>query len=149
MLKIKAGKDFWSGIMFLCFAAVDLVVARDYSMGSAGAMGPGYFPVALGIILGVLGLLLAARAVSAGDEPVPSVAIRPLLFLVVGVVAFGVTIEALGLVGSLILTIAIAALASRESALVETAILAVGLAILSVGIFHYALQLPLPIWPAL
>lgn len=149
MLKIKAGKDFWSGVMFLCFTAVGLFIARGYSMGSSGEMGPGYFPIVLGIVLGALGLLLVARAIAVGDEPVESIAIRPLLLLVIAVVAFGVTIEPLGLVLSLILTISIAALAGRESGPLEIAVLAAALAILSVGIFHFALRLPLPIWPAL
>lgn len=149
MLNAKTGKDFWSGIMFLCFAAVGLYVSRGYSMGSADEMGPGYFPVFLGVVLAALGLLLVARAITSGDEPVGHISIRPLLYLVIAVIAFGVTIEPLGLVLSLILTVALAALAGRESGPIEVAILAVVLAALSVGIFHYALRLPLPIWPAL
>ncbi|MDF2120292.1 tripartite tricarboxylate transporter TctB family protein [Roseiarcaceae bacterium H3SJ34-1] len=149
MLKIKAGKDFWSGIMFLCFAIVELYIARGYSMGSSGEMGPGYFPVVLGIVLGALGALLVARAIIAGDEPVAGASIRPLLLLVASVVVFGVTIEPLGLVLSLVLTVAIAALAGRQSGPLEIALLAAALAVLSVGIFHFALLLPLPIWPAL
>lgn len=148
MLKINAGKDFWSGIMFLCFAAVGLYLARGYSMGSAGEMGPGYFPVVLGIVLGALGLLLVGRAIASGDESVGHFSIRPLLFLVIAVIAFGVMIEPLGLILSLIVTVALAAQAGRKSGPVEIAILAVVLAALSVGIFHYALRLPLPIWPA-
>jgi hypothetical protein len=149
MLKIKAGKDFWSGIMFMSFAVVELYIARGYSVGSSGEMGPGYFPVVLGIVLGALGLLLVARAIISGDEPVAGASLRPLLFLVVGVIVFGVTIEPLGLVLSLILTVAIAALAGRQSEPLEIALLAAALAALSVGIFHFALLLPLPIWPAM
>jgi hypothetical protein len=149
MLKTKTGKDFWSGIMFVGFAAVGLYVARGYSMGSAGEMGPGYFPAGLGIVLGALGLLLVARALGSGDEPVESLALRPLVLLVVGVIAFGLTIEPLGLVLSLVLTVALAAFAGRESGPIEIAALAVALAALSVGIFHFVLRIPLPIWPAL
>jgi hypothetical protein len=149
MMKIKTGKDFWSGFMFLCFAAVGLFVSRGYSLGSAGKMGPGFFPMMLAIVLGLLGLLLVARAITTGDEAVPSLAVRPLLFLVIAVIAFGVTIEPLGLILSLLLTLALAALASHETRFVETAILAIGLAALSVGVFHYALQLPMPILPSI
>lgn len=148
MLKIKAGKDFWSGIMFLCFAAVGLFVARGYSMGSSGEMGPGYFPVVLGITLGALGIMLVARAITTEDEAVARLSLRPLLLLVIGVIAFGVTIQPLGLVLTLVLTVAIVALAGRESSPLQIAILAAALAALSVGIFHYALRLPLPIWPS-
>jgi len=149
MLKIKIGKDFWSGIMFLGFAAVGLYAARGYSMGSAGEMGPGYFPVVLAVVLAALGSFLVARALASGDERVEGLALRPLLLLVAGVVAFGLTIEPLGLVLSLVLTVVLAALAARESGPVEIAVLAASLAVLSVGIFHFTLRIPLPIWPAL
>ena len=49
---VRAPKDFWSGLMFLAFAAVTLVAANGYSMGRGGRMGPGYFPTVLGAVLG-------------------------------------------------------------------------------------------------
>jgi hypothetical protein len=148
MMKIKTGKDFWSGVMFLCFAAVGLYVSRGYSLGSAGKMGPGYFPMMLATVLGLLGLALIARAITKGDEAVPTLSARPLFLLVFAVVAFGATIQTLGLILSLLLTLAVAALASRETRLVETVFLAIGLTALSVGVFHYVLQLPMPILPS-
>src|SRR5690349_8845066 len=57
-MKIRAEKDFWSGVMFLGFALVATVAARGYSMGSGGKMGPGYFPMLLGVALAGLGALL-------------------------------------------------------------------------------------------
>jgi hypothetical protein len=149
MVKLKTGKDFWSGIMFLCFAAAGLFAARTYSLGSAGKMGPGYFPLVLGIALGAIGLLLVARAIISGDEPIEGLNLRPLLLLVLGVVAFGLAILPLGLVVTLIITVAIAAFAGRQSGPIEVAVLALSLAALSIGIFHFALRLPLPIWPSL
>lgn len=149
MMKIRTGKDFWSGIMFLCFAAAGLFAARNYSLGSAGKMGPGYFPLVLGIALGAIGLLLVARAIIKGDETIEGLNLRPLLLLVLGVVAFGLAILPLGLVVTVIITVAVAALAGRQSGPVEVAVLALSLAALSIGIFHFALRLPLPIWPSL
>ena len=61
-MNIRAPKDFWSGIMFLAFAAVALLTARGYSLGSAGRMGPGYFPMLLGGVLALLGLVLVLRS---------------------------------------------------------------------------------------
>ncbi len=43
MTRIWTGKDFWSGAMFVCFAAVGLFASRNYAMGSSGEMGPRYF----------------------------------------------------------------------------------------------------------
>ena len=50
-MNIRAPKDFWSGVMFFAFAAIAMLAARGYSLGSAGKMGPGYFPMLLGIVL--------------------------------------------------------------------------------------------------
>src|SRR5918995_5426223 len=114
-MTIHAPKDFWSGIMFLAFAAVAIFVARGYSMGAAGRMGPGYFPMALGIVLGGLGLILAIRSFFVAGERVDGIALRPLLTIVLAVVLFGLLIQHLGLVISLIIPIAVSTFASRDS----------------------------------
>src|SRR4051812_15803810 len=54
-MHLRAPKDFWSGIMFLAFAAVGLIASRDYSLGTSLRMGPGYFPILLGSVLALLG----------------------------------------------------------------------------------------------
>ena len=148
MTKCRTGKDFWAGVMFLGFGIFDLIFSRKYSLGSSGEMGPGYFPIMLGLVLIALGLPLILRAVISGDEPVPGFALRPLLLLVTGVLTFGVTIERLGLVLSIILTVVVAALAGQRVRRGELGALAIGLAALSVVIFYFALRLPLPIWPS-
>ena len=73
----------------------------------------------------------------------------PLTIMTLGVCLFGVFIERLGLVISLIVVTMVTALASRESRPLEFTALALVLTAFSVGIFVYALRLPLPIWPAL
>src|SRR5437764_15391207 len=61
-MKIRAPKDFWSGVMFCGFAAVAIFAARGYSLGSAGRMGPGYFPLLLAGLLASLGGASIARS---------------------------------------------------------------------------------------
>ena len=68
-MNVSRSKDFWAGIMFLGFAAVAMVAARGYTPGTAGRMGPGYFPMVLGLLLGVLGLIIAARSLLTVDNP--------------------------------------------------------------------------------
>ena len=148
-MTIRAPKDFWAGIMFLAFAAAAIFVARGYSMGAAGRMGPGYFPMALGIVLAGLGFILTVRSFVIYGANIEGLAPRPLLTIVLAVCLFGVLIQPLGLVLSLILVIAVSAFASRDSKPLEVAALAAVLAVFSVAIFVYALRLPLPIWPNL
>ena len=148
-MNIRAPKDFWSGIMFLAFAAVALVTAHGYALGTPGRMGPGYFPMLLGAVLGGIGLLLVVRSLAFAGERVGTLNLVPLLVIALGVCAFALTIDRLGLVVALILVTAVSALASRDSRPIEVAALTLVLAVFSVGIFVYALRLPLPVWPAL
>ncbi len=43
--------DFWAGVMFVAFGAVAVYMSRNYPMGTAMRMGPGYFPHYLGMLL--------------------------------------------------------------------------------------------------
>ena len=61
-MKIKNGKDFWAGLMFISFGLGFALVAQNYPMGSAVRMGPAYFPTVLGALLAVLGGAILFRA---------------------------------------------------------------------------------------
>ena len=148
MIHIRAPKDFWSGVMFIAFAAVALVAAHGYSLGNAGKMGPGYFPIMLGVALSIIGAILVARSFGIDGEPVGTIHFKPLTIVTASVVLFGLMIEPLGLVIALVSAVLVAAWAGRESKLWESVALAAVLAAFSVGIFIVALRLPLPIWPA-
>jgi hypothetical protein len=147
-MHIRAPKDFWSGVMFIAFAAAALIASQSYSLGRAGRMGPGYFPLLLGCALMLIGLILVARSFFTAGERIEPMRLLPLGIIAVGICVFGLLLQPLGLVLALIAVIAITAFASRESRPLETAALAVVLTAFSVGIFAVALRLPLPIWPA-
>ena len=147
-MTIRAPKDFWSGVMFIAFAATAMLAARGYSLGSAGKMGPGYFPMALGGSLGLIGAILVVRSLFAPGEPVGRIHVLPLSIIATGVVLFGIMLEPLGLVVALIVVMLVAAFAGRDSRPLEAVALAVAMAAFSVGIFVVALRLPLPIWPS-
>jgi hypothetical protein len=62
---IRHPKDFWSGIVFLFFGLAAIIIGQDYEMGSAGRMGPAYFPTVLGGLLSLIGaasLVLSEKA---------------------------------------------------------------------------------------
>jgi len=62
MTFIRNPKDFWAGILYIAFGVAAITVALKYPIGSAGRMGPGYFPRALGILLIAIGLILSIRS---------------------------------------------------------------------------------------
>jgi hypothetical protein len=146
---IRAPKDFWSGVMFCGFAVVAILAARGYSLGAAGKMGPGYFPLLLGGLLAALGGILIGRSLVLSGEPVPRFHLVPLAVIAVAICLFGVMIEPLGLVLSLAVLTLMSAFAGAQFRLLETVALAAALIVFSVGVFVYALGLPLNIWPSL
>src|SRR3954447_6220610 len=95
-MTIRAPKDFWAGVMFCGFAAIGILAARGYSLGSAGRMGPGYFPLLLGGVLAGLGAILIARSIVITGESVARFHVLPLTIVVAAVCLFGAMIEPLG-----------------------------------------------------
>ena len=148
-MRIRAPKDFWSGVMFCGFAVVAILAARGYSSGTAGKMGPGYFPLLLGGLLAALGAILIARSLVLSGEPVARFHVVQLAIVAAAVCLFGVMIEPLGLVLSLAVLTLLSAFAGAQFRLLETVGLAAALIVFSVGVFVYALGLPLNIWPSL
>jgi putative tricarboxylic transport membrane protein len=148
-MRIRAPKDFWSGVMFCGFAAVGILAARGYSLGTAGKMGPGYFPLMLGGVLAVLGGILIARSVVLDGEPLPRIHVVPLTVIALAVCLFGLLIEPLGLVVALAVLTVLSAWAGPQFRLTETVALTAVLIAFSIGVFAYALGLPLAIWPSL
>ena len=149
MLHIRAPKDFWSGIMFIAFAAVALLAARGYSLGTRCGWGRAISRSCSACVLALIGVILVVRSLAIEGPRVGRLHLFPLGVITLGVVLFGLLLQPLGLVVALIVVVLVSALASRESRPVEVAALALALAVFSAGVFVYGLRLPLPIWPAL
>jgi hypothetical protein len=147
MAKIPRPKDFYAGLLFVAFGVFAIVIARNYPLGTAARMGPGYFPHLLGIMLIVLGAALSLTALRGRGPPLPGWKWRPVSIVLLSVVAFGLVLTHAGLVLSTIGLIVVASTASREFRLRESVISGILLAALSVGVFVIGLKLQLPIWP--
>lgn len=146
-IQIRNPRDFCAGLLFLFFGAVATWFARDYPMGSALRMGPGYFPMILGVLLLALGVLTCAAGLALRGEAIERLRVRPLALILASVGAFAVTIEPAGIVVSTVLSMALAAAASPESRIREFAILIVIMLVLAVGVFTYGLGLPFKLLP--
>jgi hypothetical protein len=72
---------------------------------------------------------------------------RPVVFVTASLVIFGLSIERLGLVLSILLLVGVGAVAARGLRLVETLAAALVLIALSWGIFILGLGLTMPVWP--
>jgi putative tricarboxylic transport membrane protein len=152
MLSLLTHKHVQSGLMFVGIAIFGLAVSHDYPIGTALRMGTGYVPRLLCWILLALGLLILFQGVrsarlAAHGEKGDAWGWRALVFVTASLVVFGVAIERLGLVISILLLTGIGALATPALRPVETAIAALVLIALSWGIFIVGLGLTIPVWP--
>lgn len=147
MMLIRNPKDFWSGALFIAIGVAAIIIGSRYNLGTAARMGPGYFPRILGILLIVLGGILALRAMRKAGGPFPRFHWRPLLIVLGSVVMFGAIVRPLGVALTTVILIVVASAASREFRPREALIAGVLLAAMAVGVFVVGLQLQLPIWP--
>ena len=112
-------------------------------------MGPGYFPMAVGALVALLGLALAVGSLRVDGPPLPRLALRPVVLILAASIGFGYLLKPLGLVVSTILLVLVSAAGGYEFRWRESVLLALGLAVFSIGVFVYGLGLPFPLWPEL
>ncbi|MEP6943370.1 MAG: tripartite tricarboxylate transporter TctB family protein [Betaproteobacteria bacterium] len=148
MPTIRHPKDFYSGLIFIAFGVGAIVIANNYSLGTAARMGPGYFPRILGMMLIVLGAALSLRALKLQGDPIAPWKWRPTLTVLGSVVLFGYIVNLAGLVVSTIILIVLSSWASTEFRLKESIIAGIALSVLVVTVFVIGLKLQLPIWPS-
>ena len=121
--------------------------AADLPIGTLGGMGPGMLPKSLAVLFGVLGALLVLGSVFEAGPPLERWSIRGPVFVALAIVAFGLTVRPLGLVVAGPVAIVIAAPASEEVRWVETIVVGVLMTAICVGLFKFALGLPIPLAP--
>ena len=159
-MKIKNEKDFFAGLLFLVLGTGYAWGAARYALGSAAHMGPGYFPLLVGVLLAVIGALVMFKALvieTEGGARVGAWAWRPLVFILGGNLLFGLLLVGLpawhvpgmGLIIAIYGLVVVAGMASREFRLRDALILATVLAIGCYAIFIRALGMTLPVWPDL
>lgn len=149
-MHIKNQKDFWAGVMFVAFGAFFAGFGTQYTFGSAARMGPGYFPTVLGLILILLGIVVAVGGLSAqaAVEKIDRFSWSSLFFILGPIVLFGLLLNTLGLVLCLLMLVAISSYASHEFTWKATLGNAVVLIVLCLVVFVYALKLQFQLWPA-
>ena len=158
-MNIKSQKDFFSGLMFIVVGAAFALGASTYSIGTGARMGPGYFPLVLGVLLAIIGIAVTFTSLVVETEDgdkVGKFAWKPLFFIISANLVFGACIgglpmiglKPLGLIVGIYLLTYIASHAGDEHKFKEVAVLATVLALLSYVAFIILLKLQFPVWPA-
>jgi Tripartite tricarboxylate transporter TctB family len=157
-VQIKSQKDFFSGLMFLGVGVAFAWGATTYNVGEGARMGPGYFPLVLGILMAVLGMAITFKAlvieVEGGDR-IGKWAWKPLIFVILANLVFGILLAGLpsfklpafGMIVAIYALTFIASMAEPGWKVKNTFILATILAVGSYLAFVVLLKLQFPVWP--
>ena len=157
-MRLKSQKDFYSGLMFTITGGAFAIGATGYTVGEGARMGPGYFPLMLGLLLVGIGLFVILESLTVDTEDGERIgpwAWKPLAWIIGANVLFGVLlggipklgIPPMGLVLAIYGLTFLAALAGEEFKVREVAGLATVLAIGSYLAFVVLLRLQFPVWP--
>ena len=158
-MRIKSQKDFFAGLLYMVIGIAFAWGATTYNIGDGARMGPGYFPLLLGVILAIIGGIVMARALvveTPDGDPIGRWAWKPLVFIIAANFLFGILlggwpllgIPAMGLIIAIVVLTFVAALAGDEFKFIEVLILAILLAVGSWAAFVWGLNLQFQVWPS-
>lgn len=158
-MNIKNQKDFFAGLMFMGVGVAFAWGATNYNVGTGARMGPGYFPLMLGVLMAVIGAAITFTSLvveTVGGGKIGKWAWKPLFYVIAANVVFGVLLAGLpsikfpafGLIVAIYALVFIASMAEAGWKFKTTLILATVLAVGSYFAFVVALKLQFPVWPS-
>jgi hypothetical protein len=111
---IKNPKDFWTGVLYVAFGGAAFWIARDYGMGTASRMGPGYFPLVLSALLMLFGVISLVRSFIVPGEAIGKLALKAGALIIGATAVFGFLLPRAGLIVALLALVLISASASPK-----------------------------------
>lgn len=147
-------RDFYAGGLMILFGLFIALKGATYRAGTLMHMGPGFLPTALGILLVLLGIAIAATALAptepGGEEDQRILPEHPQwwawLCILMSPVCFIVFGRYFGMAPGTFTCILIAALGDKTATWKSSVILSTVVTIFGVALFSYFLQVPMPIF---
>ena len=152
--ELIAKRDFYAGGLMILIGLGIAIKGTTYRAGTLMHMGPGFMPTALGVILVLVGIAIAAASLSPADAGSPAEeGILPehpqwwawfcILMSPVAFIFFG---RYFGMFPGTFACVFIAALGDKNATWLGTIVLATLVTIFGVALFSYFLQVPMPIF---
>ena len=144
-------RDVYAGVlMTLIGAGISLNTYSNYRLGTLTQMGPGLFPLMLGVAMTFVGMLILGSAVATGRDENETVLPaqrewRGWACILAGPVCFIVLGEYFGLAAATFGCVFVSALGERSSSVKEAAILAAIVTVVGCVLFSLVLRLNFPI----
>ncbi len=140
-------QDAVGGLVVVAVGAFAFWQAANLPLGTLGGMGAGMLPKSLAVLLGLLGALLVSSAMLEDGPLLDRWSIRGPVLVLGAVVAFGMAVRPLGLAVAGPLAIVIGGFASDEVRWKETLVFGALITAFCIGLFKFALGLPIPLAP--
>jgi hypothetical protein len=144
-------RDFYAGGVMVLLGAGVILQCTAYNLGTLMHMGPGFFPMTLGVILTLLGLLIMGTAavtpLSDNERILPEqpewrgwacIILSPVAFIFCGIHG--------GMAPATFACVFVAALGDRTATFKGSFLLAAGVTFFGVLLFAYLLKVPFPIF---
>ena len=144
-------KDVYAGALILLLGIGVALNATTYQLGSFAHMGPGMFPLLLGIAMAFVGMLILVAGLLAplkeGERILPErmewrgwvcILAGPLMFILFG--------KYLGMAAATFMCVFVAALGDRTATWKGSALLAAGITVVGCFLFNYVLKVPFPLF---
>ena len=152
-------RDLYAGGLVFLIGSGAAIIGSKYTIGSLTKMGPGFFPAALGVVLAIMGVLIALTSIlnsstaPAAVDPHHSMQSEPDWrgwgCIIGSVLTFIFSAEYLGLVPAIFLCVFFACWGDKTANLKSSALLAAGITIFGVVLFYYVLRVQIPIFRGL
>lgn len=153
-LRVMSHKDFLGGMLMVVLGLAAAYEASHYNLGSLRRMGPGYFPMVLGILLAAVGVLIVAssrrKTGTVAAMEIAAENLRPewrgWICICAGIAAFCIFGIYGGLLPATFATVFISALGDRQNTLRTALVLAALMTIVCLIIFWWLLQVQFPLF---
>jgi putative Ca2+/H+ antiporter (TMEM165/GDT1 family) len=152
--ELMGKRDFYAGGLMILIGLFIALKGTTYRAGTLMHMGPGFLPTALGVLLVLLGIAIAAASMTPsatdghgdGENVLPEhpqwwawfcILMSPVCFIFFG--------RFFGMIPGTFACVFIAALGDKSATWRGTFVLATVVTAFGVGLFSYFLQVPMPI----
>lgn len=147
-MRLLTNKDVIGGLILILIGAAFYVGAQGLDFGTPRRMGPGFLPRIAAVLLAVLGSVILVTGLRRHEAIAPADA-RPILFIALGIMGFGLVVPVLGLMPAVSAVVFLSSFAAPQQNPFTMALLGVVTAVAGWAVFILALGISVPAirWP--
>jgi Tripartite tricarboxylate transporter TctB family len=150
LVTLSRRADYYAGGLVMLLGAGAAYTGSRYEIGTLTKMGPGFFPTVLGVLMALIGVLIAGAATIGGTAENTHAASAPpdwrgWICIIAGAGLFILFAAHGGLLLATLSCVFVAAMGDRTNTWKQALTLAIGVTAFGVIVFAYGLKVQIPI----